>query len=99
LISVLLALFWLSAGSAARGVSPAGLVLTALLGVRLLPPFVDVWRRPDASTIRAAVRAGVLSLVLLDAVLGAVYAGALYSAAILATALTAGWLARRFAVT
>ena len=41
----------------------------------------------------------MLSLVLLDAVLGAVYAGALYSAAILVTALTAGWLARRFAVT
>jgi 4-hydroxybenzoate polyprenyltransferase len=99
LFFVLVALLWLSAGGAGRGVSPAGLVLTALLGGRLLPPFVEVWQKPEAGTIRAAVRAGVLSLVLLDAVLGAVYAGAVYSAAILATALTAGWLARRFAVT
>jgi 4-hydroxybenzoate polyprenyltransferase len=99
LLLVLLALFWLSAGGAARGLSPAGMVLTAWLGVRLLPPFIRVWQRPAADTIRGAVRAGVLSLVLLDAVLGAVYAGLVYSAAILVTALTAGWLARRFAVT
>jgi 4-hydroxybenzoate polyprenyltransferase len=99
LFLVLLALLWLCAGGAARGVSLAGLALTALLGVRLLPPFIKVWQQPVAGTIRAAVRIGVLSLVLLDAVLGAVYAGAIYSGAILATALTAGWLARRFSVT
>ena len=99
LLFVLLALFWLSVGGAARGVSPAGLVLTALLGARLLPPYLDVWRHPAADRIRTAVRTGVLSLVLVDAVLGAVYAGAIYSVAILGTALTAGWLARRFAVT
>ena len=99
LLFVLLALLWLSTGGAARGVSPAGLVLTALLGARLLPPYLDVWRHPAADRIRQAVRTGVLSLVLVDAVLGAVYAGAIYSVAILVTALTAGWLARRFAVT
>jgi 4-hydroxybenzoate polyprenyltransferase len=80
-------------------VPPAGLVLTAVLGARLLPPYLDVWRHPAADRIRQAVRTGVLSLVLVDAVLGAVYAGAIYSVAILGTALTAGWLARRFAVT
>jgi 4-hydroxybenzoate polyprenyltransferase len=58
-----------------------------------------VWRRPAPDTIRVAVRTGVLSLVLLDAVIGAVYAGAAYSAAILVVGLAAGWLARRFAVT
>jgi 4-hydroxybenzoate polyprenyltransferase len=99
LLFVLLALSWLSVGGAARGLSPAALALTALLGARLLPPYFKVWQHPAAGTIRTAVRTGVLSLVLLDAVLGAVYAGAVYSAAILATALTAGWLARRFAVT
>jgi 4-hydroxybenzoate polyprenyltransferase len=97
--SVLLALLWLSSGGAAQGLSTTGLVLTALLAVRLMPPYIRVWRRPAADTIRQAVRTGVLSLVLLDAVLGGIYAGPAYSAAILATAMTAGWLARRFAVT
>jgi 4-hydroxybenzoate polyprenyltransferase len=99
LLLVLLALLWLCAGGAGRGLSLAGIALTALLAIRLLPPFIRVWQQPAAGTIRAAVRTGVLSLVLLDAVIGAVYAGAMYSAAILATALTAGWLARRFSVT
>jgi 4-hydroxybenzoate polyprenyltransferase len=93
---VLLALLWLSS---ARTLSPAGLLLTVVLAARVLPPYARVWQRPAPETIRTAVRAGVLSLVLLDAVLGAVYAGPLYSAAILCTGLTAGWLARRFAVT
>jgi 4-hydroxybenzoate polyprenyltransferase len=96
---VLLALLWLSSGTATQGISVTGLALTALLAGRLLPPYIRVWRRPAPDTIRTAVRTGVLSLVLLDAVIGAVYAGTVYSAAILVTALTAGWLARRFAVT
>ena len=96
---VLLALLWLSSPLGAHGLSPAGLVLTAVLAARLLPPYVRVWQRPAPQTIRQAVRTGVLSLVLLDAVLGAVYGGPLYSGAILVTALAAGWLARRFAVT
>jgi 4-hydroxybenzoate polyprenyltransferase len=79
--------------------SPAGLVLTAALAARLLPAYLSVWRRPEPMIIRGAVRTGVLSLVLLNAVLGAVFAGPLYSAAILVTGLAAGWLARRFAVT
>ena len=93
---VLLALFWLSSATV---FSLAGVLLTAVLAVRLLPAYARVWRQPAPQTIRTAVRAGVLSLVLLDAVLGAVYAGPLYSVAILGTGLAAGWLARRFAVT
>jgi 4-hydroxybenzoate polyprenyltransferase len=93
---VLLALFCLSSWP---GVSAAGLLLTALLAVRLLPPYVQVWQSPTPDAIRRAVRTGVLSLVLLDAALGGIYAGMLYSVGILVTALTAGWLARRFAVT
>jgi 4-hydroxybenzoate polyprenyltransferase len=93
---VLLSLFWLSWAPRA---SLAGLALTGLLAARLGPAYVRVWQRPAPDTIRRAVRTGVLSLVLLDAVLGAVYGGALYSVVILTAALTAGWLARRFAVT
>lgn len=94
---LLLALVWLSGWSGRPAL--AGLVLTAALAWRVLPPFWRVWQRPDPAAIRRAVRTGVLSLVLLDAVVGAVYAGPVYSIAILAIALSAGWLARRFAVT
>jgi 4-hydroxybenzoate polyprenyltransferase len=93
---VLLTLLWLSS---AGPLSAAGLLLTLVLAARVLPPYVRVWQQPGPPTIRAAVRAGVLSLVLLDAVIGAVYAGPVYSVAILVTGLAARWLARRFAVT
>jgi 4-hydroxybenzoate polyprenyltransferase len=79
--------------------SAVGLGLLLVLAVRVLPPFWNAYRTPRPETVRGAVRTGVLSLVLLDAVIGAAYGGALYAATILATALGAGWLARRFAVT
>jgi 4-hydroxybenzoate polyprenyltransferase len=93
---VLMALAWL----ALTGASPWwALLVTAVLAWRVLPPFWAVYRRPDAGRIRRAVRAGVLSLVLLDAVIGAAYGGALYSLLILATGIAAAALARVFAVT
>lgn len=99
LISLSLVLIAL-ASLALTGSSPWwALVLTAALGWRVLPPFWAAWRQPDAGRIRQAIRAGVLSLVLLDAVIGAAYGGALYSAAILAVGLAASALARVFAVT
>lgn len=94
---VLLALIALSV--TAPRPSLAALALVALLAWRVGPPFWTVWRTPGAGAIRTAVRAGVLSLVLVDAVIGAAYAGAPYAAAILATAVIAGVLARLFAVT
>jgi 4-hydroxybenzoate polyprenyltransferase len=83
-----------------RSVEPAipALVLV-LLGWRVLPPFVAAWHLPEPRRIRTAVKRGVLSLVLVNAVIGTVYAGPIYGAAILATALVAGWLARLFPVT
>jgi 4-hydroxybenzoate polyprenyltransferase len=77
----------------------AGFALVTLLGWRVLPPF---WRviqdaRPEAS--RRAVKAGVLSLVLLDATFGSVYAGPFYALVILAVAGGAWVCARAFAVT
>jgi len=77
----------------------AGLVLAGVLAWRVVPAFARAYNDGRPAAIRHAVRTGVLSLVLLDAVIGAVFAGALYSLVILATALLAGWLARRFAVT
>jgi len=75
------------------------LVLAAALAWRVGPPFGAVYVDPRPAVIRRAVKAGVLSLVLLDAALSAAYAGPAYAAIVLATALVAGSLARLFSVT
>ena len=77
----------------------AALALTAALCWRVLPAFWRAAATPEPEVIRAAVRTGVLSLVLLDAVIAAAYAGMIYSLAVLLTGLLAGRLARLFAVT
>jgi 4-hydroxybenzoate polyprenyltransferase len=92
---VLAALF----GLAGVARSWAGVVLAAVLGWRVLPPFAAAYRSPDAGRIRSAIRTGVLSLVILDAVIGATYRGPIYGLLILATGVVAGALARVFAVT
>ena len=92
---VLAALF----GLAAVARSWEGMLLAAVLGWRVLPPFAAAYRSPDAGRIRHAIRTGVLSLVILDAAIGATYRGPLYAALILLTGVVAGLLARVFAVT
>jgi 4-hydroxybenzoate polyprenyltransferase len=87
----------IAAGSGPRAV-PA-IVLTIVLGWRVLLPFWSVYKDPRPAPIRRAVKAGVLSLVLVDAVISTVYAGPLYGAMVLATAVVAGLLARLFSVT
>jgi 4-hydroxybenzoate polyprenyltransferase len=77
----------------------AGIVLVAALAYRVLPPFWRVVKEPQPIVIRRAVRAGVLSLVLVDSAISASYAGPFYAAAVLATGLVAGSLARLFSVT
>ncbi len=77
----------------------AGIVLVTALAYRVLPPFWRVLKDPRPAVIRRAVKAGVLSLVLVDAVISASYAGPLYAAAVLVTGLVAGVLARLFSVT
>jgi 4-hydroxybenzoate polyprenyltransferase len=77
----------------------AAIALTLLLARRVLPPLWRARQRGDPRHTRLAVRAGVLSLVLLDAAIGAVYAGAPYGLMILALAPVAWLLARPFAVT
>jgi 4-hydroxybenzoate polyprenyltransferase len=81
------------------GGSWAGGIFALLLGWRVLPAFWSAYRKPEPQPIRHAIRTGVLSLVLLDAVIGATYGGAFYSIGILATGLVAASLARLFAVT
>lgn len=94
---VLIALLALAAGAGPGAL--AAVVLTLVLGWRILPAFWQAYRTPGAGPIRQAIKMGVLSLVLVDAVIGAAYAGPLYSLVILATAVVAGWLSRVFAVT
>lgn len=77
----------------------AALVLVAVLAYRVMPPYWKVRKSPDPATVRTAVRAGVLSLVLLDSAIGAAYAGPMYAAIILAAGVAAGSLARVFSVT
>ena len=100
LISLSLVLAALGALAIGRGGgSWAGVAFTALLGWRVLPAFWGAYRTPAPGPIRHAIKTGVLSLVLLDAAIGATYGGAVYSLAILATGLVAWSLARLFAVT
>lgn len=85
-----------------RGTAPASwslLPFLALLAWRVLPPFWRAYVEPQPGRIRAAVKAGVLSLIVLDAAIAAVYAGPLYGAVVLALLLVAAGLARLFAVT
>lgn len=75
------------------------MTLAGWLGWRVLRAFGHAAVTTASGDIRRAVRVGVLSLVLLDAVIAASYAGIMNSAAVLATGLLAWSLARLFAVT
>jgi 4-hydroxybenzoate polyprenyltransferase len=93
----LVALVWVA--TLGPGSPATAVVLLLILGWRIVPPFIEAWREPGPTHARCAVRAGVLSLVLVDAVIAAAYAGMIWGLAVLGTALAAGWLARLFAVT
>jgi 4-hydroxybenzoate polyprenyltransferase len=95
---IVLASVLMLAASAGRRSLPA-LALVFVFGKGVLPAFANAWKMPDAIRIRDAVRRGVLSLVLLDAVIGATYGGALYSVIILGVGVVAVSLARLFSVT
>ncbi len=96
---VLVVLAALTAIAWSRPVAIASLALAAAFGWRVLPPFWRAYRSPEPTAIRRAIRAGVLSLVLLDAVLATSYAGVFYGVSVLAVAILAAGLARVFAVT
>lgn len=77
----------------------SSLFFMVLLAWRVLPAFSRAYRRPDPLAIRQAVKAGILSLVVLDAALAATYAGAVDGLAVLGLAVVAYGLSRLFAVT
>ena len=73
--------------------------LLALLAWRVGPAFYRACLRPGAAEIRAAVKAGVISLVFLDASLAAAYQGLWYALGLVALVLVVARLARLFPVT
>ena len=77
----------------------AALPALALFAWRVMPPFVAAARRPQPGLIGAAVKAGVLSLILLDASLAAAMAGPLEALLIVALWPLSLGLGRVFAVT
>jgi 4-hydroxybenzoate polyprenyltransferase len=70
-----------------------------LLVLRAGVPLWRAFERPDAGQVRAAVHAGVVSLIVLDAAVAAGYAGVVCGAAILSLSVLAGELAKLFPVT
>jgi 4-hydroxybenzoate polyprenyltransferase len=94
---VFLALLALAASSAFQLL--ALLPFLGLLAARVLPPFWHAYREPQPGLIRSAVKAGVVSLIVLDAALAAGYAGPLYGLLVLALLFVAAILAQLFAVT
>lgn len=75
------------------------LPLVFLLAIRVFPAFVQATLDPSPETIRNAVKAGVLSLIVLDASLGAGFAGWVYGLLVLALLPLSTLLGRFFAVT
>lgn len=75
------------------------LPFAAMLAWRVVPPFVMATRDPHPVTIRRAVQAGVLSLIVLDATLAAGFGGFFYGVAVLLLLPLSLSLSRTFAVT
>lgn len=70
-----------------------------LLAGLTISPFLRATRMPDPLTIRAAVKAGVLSLIVVDAAIAAGFAGGAYGLCVLALLPLSVGAARFFAVT
>ena len=70
-----------------------------LLLFRIAGPLTRAFRSGDPMDIRRAVRAGVLSLIVVDSCITALYAGPLYGVAVLLLYIPAALLSRLFAVT
>ncbi|MBE9181452.1 UbiA-like protein EboC [Oculatella sp. LEGE 06141] len=77
----------------------AVLSFTALLATQIIPPFIKATRNPLPEHIRAAVKAGVLSLIILDAAIAASFAGLFPGLATLLLLPLSIGLARIFSVT
>lgn len=103
-IVALLLLAIVIGGAIALGILPsyqvfAALPFVVLLAGRIIPPFVKATREPMPEQIQTAVKAGVLSLIVLDATVSAGFAGLLYGFIVLILLPISMELAKRFAVT
>ena len=77
----------------------SALPFIGLLAWRILPPFWQATQTPDPEPIRSAVRAGILSLIVLDAAIASGFAGGIYGLILLCLLPISMGLARLFAVT
>ena len=75
------------------------LPFTALFAALTVPAFIAAARTPTPECIRTAVRAGILSLIVLDAALAGGFAGIPYGLAVLSLLPLSRGLAKVFAVT
>jgi len=71
----------------------------ALLIAKVGPPLVRAYRNPEAAPIRAAVHAGIVSLIVLDAAIASGFGGIVLAAALLSLTVLASELGRLFPVT
>lgn len=77
----------------------AALPFIAVFAGRVLLPFIQAVREPSPEKIRTAVKAGVLSLIVLDATVAAGFAGLPYGLLVLSLLPISMALAQLFAVT
>lgn len=70
-----------------------------LFAIQVVPPFVQATRTPTAPTIQAAVQAGVMAVIPLDAAIAAGFGGGVYGLLVLSLFLPSLGLSRLFDVT
>ncbi|MGL6161378.1 UbiA-like protein EboC [Microbulbifer sp.] len=70
-----------------------------LLAWLIIPPLARAWKTLEPRLVGKAVKAGVLSLIVLNSTLASIFAGWQYGIAVLALLPLSLWLARTFAVT
>lgn len=72
---------------------------TLLLAALVFPPLARAWKTLEPQLVGKAVKAGVLSLIVLNSALASIFAGWQYGIMVLALLPLSLWLARTFAVT
>lgn len=77
----------------------AALPFVVLLAIRVLLPFINATGKPSPENIRIAVRAGILSLIVLDATVAAGFASLPYGLIVLLLLPLSMTLSKIFAVT
>lgn len=77
----------------------AALPFLILLAIRVVPPFIAATRNPQPEIIQSAVKAGVLSLIILNATLAAGFTSWLYGLLVLSLLPFSMLLGRKLAIT